>query len=149
MIASNSGKIVVYRTIEDNKVRKLIIVAFILALILFSGGVILQIRDDASYLVPFIFFLIYPFVWLLPKLKQDYLISDSEKSVKIPTVKDPVKIELITKIEIFKNNKGVIKRVILRIPPYRYLSVQPAEKLKFINHLSRLNKNIELVEKRN
>ncbi len=147
MGTTSSDKIVVYRTITDNRVRKLYIFAFILALIIFSVGTYLQIRDDKSSFMPLFFILIYPFVWILPRLKKDYAINDIEKTIKIPTIKNPIEIELITKIDVLRNKRGKIKRLIIRIPPYRYLAVEPAQKIEFINHLCSINQNIELVEK--
>ncbi len=136
----------VYRTIENIRVRKLVIIITVLAGVLFLSAVILRLRGDIGSLSPYIFFL-YCCSWLLFKLQQKYTVDEEEQTVKLPAVKTPVDIQSIKQIVISKSKKGRIKKMTLRVPPYRYYVVEPANKEAFISHLSKMNSNIEIFVK--
>ena len=88
--------------------------------------------------------LIFPIYQLLDK----YIIDENEKTLTLKNFKKVLDIRQISSIEVYKTKKGKIKRLLIRVPPVSFFQVVPYNKGEFIQHLKKLNENIEVVDKK-
>jgi len=88
--------------------------------------------------------LIFPIYRLLDK----YTIDETEMTLTIKSIKKVLDIRQISSIEVYKTKKGKIKRLLIRVSPVSFFQIVPYNKGEFIQHLKKLNENIEVIDKK-
>ena len=82
------------------------------------------------------------------RLLDKYIIDENEMTLTLKNLKRVLDIKQISSIEVYKTKKGKIKRLLIRVPPVSFFQIVPYNKYEFIQHLKKLNANIEVVDKK-
>lgn len=88
--------------------------------------------------------LIFPIYRLLDK----YTIDETEMTLTIKSIKKVLDIRQISSIEVYKTTRGKIKRLLIRVSPVFFFQIVPYNKGELIQHLKKLNENIEVIDKK-
>lgn len=144
----------IYYNVKNPKIYLCLTVAYtviVLGIIIYD----LVISDERNILNGWQYHFV--FVWLvifwLAPYDSKIVIDDQGKTLTLGDIthffyKRTLDISAITVVELHKKKNGKLKKLLIRTTPNIFYSLRPYYRQEFIEHITRLNSNIQLVDRK-
>ncbi|MFA7116899.1 MAG: hypothetical protein WC140_06715 [Bacteroidales bacterium] len=117
----------------------IITVLIILSFFLFKNYIILR-YFLLALCIPSILQIIY-------NLRGKIVVNEEKGTLKITNHRKILDIQQISQIETRIDNKGRVKKILVRVPPNSFFAVDPYDQKGFLNYMKKINPRIEFIEK--
>ena len=139
----------VYTPVRNKKTFLTVVAIFALSLIVvIAMSIWLEWEWLDGALAIVLLFNLLNFIFPIYRLLDKYTIDENEMTLTLKNLKKVLDIRQISSIEVYKTKRGKIKRLLIRVPPVSFFQIVPYNKGEFIQHLKKLNENIEVVDKK-